>query len=58
MCLGVKHILTSGGECKRLSPMVPSAFPTMVVKFMCEFQIFRALVERADKYQFGPSRYH
>ncbi len=28
MSLGMKHTLTSGGECKRLSPMIPNCILT------------------------------
>ncbi len=57
MCLGVKHILTSGGQCMKLSPMTPKSTPTLVA-FEQKSQIFRALVEKANKHQIGPPKYH
>jgi hypothetical protein len=53
MCLKVKHILTSGGECKKLSPVIPKCTFTSGITFMHEFQIFVTLVERVNKHQFG-----
>jgi len=34
MCLGVKHALTNGGECKGWSPMTPKCIATLGVVFM------------------------
>jgi hypothetical protein len=34
MCLGVKHTLTNGGECKGWSPMTPKCTPTLGVAFV------------------------
>jgi len=36
MCLGVKHTLINGGECKGLSPMIPKCTPTLGVALMQE----------------------
>jgi len=54
----VKHTFTNGGECKRWSPMIPKCTPTLGVAFVQEFQMFRALVEKANKHQIGPPKYH
>ncbi len=53
VCLKVKHILTSEGECKKLSPMIPKCTPTLGITFVWKSQIFIALVERVNKHQFG-----
>jgi hypothetical protein len=33
VCSNVKHIRTSGGECKRLNPMTPKCTPTLGITF-------------------------
>jgi hypothetical protein len=53
MCLGVKHIFKNGGEYNRWSPMTPKCTPTLGVAFMEELQMFRTLVGKANKHQFG-----
>jgi hypothetical protein len=58
MCSGVKHTLTNGGECKRSSLMIPKCTPILGVTFVWEFQMSRALVEKAKKQQIGPPKYH
>jgi len=58
MCLKVKHTFTSGGKCKRLNPMTSKCTPIFRVTFVGDFRIFKALVERANKHQIGPPRYH
>jgi hypothetical protein len=50
VCLGVKHILTSGGKCKRLNSMTPKCIPILGVAFVQEFRIFKALVEKENKH--------
>jgi hypothetical protein len=54
VCLGVKHTLTNGGECKGWSPMTPKCIPTLGVAFVQELQMFKALVGKANKHQIGP----
>jgi len=58
MCSGVKHVFTNGGECKRLTLMIPKCTPILGVAFVWESQMFKALVEKANKHQIGPSKYH
>jgi hypothetical protein len=38
--------------------MTPKCATTLGIAFMQEFEIFRALVERAYKHQIGPLGYH
>jgi hypothetical protein len=47
VCSGMKHALTSG-----------SASPILRVALVWESQIFKALVKKENKHQFGPPRYH
>jgi hypothetical protein len=54
VCLGMKHIFTSRGECKRLSPIIPKCTLTFGVTFVWESWIFKAFVERLNKHQIGP----
>jgi hypothetical protein len=54
MYLGVKHTLTNGGECKRWSPMTPKCIPTLGITFMGKSQMFKTLVEKANRHQIGP----
>jgi len=54
----VKHILTNGGECKKWNPMIPRCTPTLGVALVQESRMFKVLVEKANKHQIGPSRYH
>jgi hypothetical protein len=58
MCLAMKHTFTNGGKCKRWNPMTPKCTPTLTFTFMWEFQMFRALVGKANKHQIGPPGYH
>ncbi len=58
MCLGVKHTLTNGGECKGWSPMTPKCTSTLGVAFVRELQMFKALIGKVKKYQLGLSRHH
>jgi hypothetical protein len=58
MCLGVKHILTNGGECKGWSPMNPQCTPTLGGALVQELWMFKALVIKAKKHQIGPPRYN
>jgi hypothetical protein len=58
MCLGVKHILTNGGDCKRWNLTTPKCTPTMEITLVRESQMFRALVEKTNKHQIRPSKYH
>jgi len=59
VCLGMKCTFTSGGGCKRWSPMTPKCTPTCLgVALMQEFQMIRNLVEKTNKHQIGPLRYH
>jgi len=39
VCLGVKHILTNGGECKGWSPMTPKCTLILGITFMLELWI-------------------
>jgi len=55
MCLSVKHTLTNGGECKGWSLMIPKCTPILGITLVQELQMFRALVEKANKHQIGPS---
>jgi hypothetical protein len=54
----MKHTFTSGGKCKRLSPMTSKCTPIFKVAFMGDSQIFKTLVERANKHQIEPPGYH
>ncbi len=54
ICLGVKHTLRNGGECKVWSPMTPKCAPTLGVALVRELQMFGALVVKENKYQLGP----
>jgi hypothetical protein len=56
MCSIVKHIFTNGGECKGWNPLIPKCTP--ILELMQESQMFRALVEKANKYQIGPFGHH
>ncbi len=49
MCLGVKHILTNGGECKWWTPMTPKCTPILGIAFVRELWMFRALVGTCKK---------
>jgi hypothetical protein len=53
MCLKMKHILTSGGKCKKLNPMTPISTSTLGVTLMQESQMFKALIEKVNKHQMG-----
>jgi len=54
----MKHIFTSGGECKRLSLMTLKCTLILEIAFVQESQIFIALIKREKKLQIGPSKYH
>jgi hypothetical protein len=54
MCLGVKHILTNGGEFTGWSLMTPNYTPTLGVAFMWELRMFKTLVSKANKHQIEP----
>jgi hypothetical protein len=54
VCLGVKHILTSGGECKGWSPMTPKCTPTLGVALVWELWMFEALIRRQTSTKLGP----
>jgi hypothetical protein len=58
VCVGVKHTLTNGGECKGWSPMTPKCTPTLEVALVRELWMFRTLVGKLNKHQIGPPRYH
>jgi hypothetical protein len=58
MCSDVKYILKNGGKCKRWSPMIPKWIPILGVALVRESQMFKALVEKENKHQIGPLRYH
>jgi hypothetical protein len=55
MCLGAKHTLTNGGECKRWSPMTPKCTPIVGIALVQESQMFRTLVEKTSKHKIKPS---
>jgi hypothetical protein len=44
--LGMKHILTSEGKCKRLNPMIPTNTSILGVALVWESQLFKALIKR------------
>ncbi len=46
------------GEYKRLSPLIPKCILALGVAFMQESQIFKALVEKVNKHQIRPLKYH
>jgi len=52
----VKHIFTNGGNYKRWSLMTFKCTPTLGVAFVQESQMFKALVEKENKYQIGPPK--
>jgi hypothetical protein len=54
MCLGVKHILTIGGECKGWSLRTPICTPILEIAFVQELRMFRALVEKVKKIKLVP----
>jgi hypothetical protein len=58
MCLGVKHILTNGGDCKGWSPMTPKCTPTLGIALVWELWMFKTLIRKANKHQIGPPRHH
>jgi hypothetical protein len=59
VCLGVKHIFISGGECKRMNPLIPKCTPTLGVALMRESWMFKTLVEKEKKTtRWGPPLYH
>jgi hypothetical protein len=58
MCLGVKHTLTNGGECKGWNPTTPKCTPTLGVALVWELEMFKALVGKANKDQIRPPRRH
>jgi len=50
MCLGVKHILTNGGECMGCNLMTPKCILTLRVALMWELQMFETLVGKVNKH--------
>jgi hypothetical protein len=58
VCLGVKHTLTNGGECKGWSPMIPKCTPTLGVALVWELWMFKALVEKEKEHQIKLPRDH
>jgi hypothetical protein len=58
MCLGVKHTLTNGGECKGWNPMAPKCIPTLGVALVQELQMFKALFGKVNKHQIVPLGHH
>jgi hypothetical protein len=44
MCLGVKHTLTNGEECKGWSLMTPNSTPTLGIALMRKLRMFKTLV--------------
>jgi hypothetical protein len=58
VCLGVKHTLTNGGECKGWSPMTPKCIPTLGVTLVWELRMFGTLVIKVNKHQIGPLGHH
>jgi hypothetical protein len=50
MCLGVKHILANGGECKGWNQMTPKCTSTMGVALVRELKMFKTLVWKVKKH--------
>jgi hypothetical protein len=54
----VKDTFTNRGECKRWNPMTPKCTPIVEITLVWESQMFRAWVEKTNKHQIRPARYH
>jgi hypothetical protein len=49
VCLGVKHTITNGEECKGWSPMTPKCIPSLGVTFVRESSMFKTFGWKGKK---------
>jgi len=54
----MKYTLRSGAECKRVNPMTPKVQSPYRNSCIHAGIYSKALVERVNKHQFGPPKYH